>query len=98
MCVRSSMGNEIVEPIVLSCSAKRTQSDRLTRVKEKYIRLHDEMLDREKQERQQQQQQSMFHVSDLVDHLFATSTIQYSLLLQKLAEYYEIIRHTKAFK
>ncbi|XP_032678152.1 uncharacterized protein LOC116847345 [Odontomachus brunneus] len=103
MCVRSSMGNEIVEPIVPSFSAKRTQSDRLTRVKEKYIRLHDEMLDREKQEllrqqQQQQQQQSIFHVSDLADNALAISTIQYSLLLQKLAEYYAIIRRTKAFK
>lgn len=99
MCVRSLVGNEIVETIAPApSSAKRTQ--RLTRIKEKYIKLHDEMLDREKQKllRQQQQQRPTFHMSDLADHVLAVSTIHYSLLLQKLTEYYGIARRTKAFK
>ncbi|XP_014472309.1 PREDICTED: transmembrane protein 205 [Dinoponera quadriceps] len=91
MCVRSLVDIETVAP-----SAK--QNDRLIRVKEKYVRLHDEMLEREKQEllRQQQQEQATFHVS--ADHVSPISTIHYSLLLHKLAEYYEIARRTKAFK
>lgn len=101
MCVRSSVGNESVEVILPSSSnAKKTQSDRLTRIKEKYIKVHDDMLDREKQEllRQQQQERASYHVSDLADHVLAVSTIHYSLLLQKMAKYYKIVSRTKAFK
>lgn len=103
MCVRSLMGNEVVaEPVAPTIDMKRPSDrktgNRMTRVKEKYIKLHEKMLNSERDELVRRQQEQMCYVPDLADGILAVSTAYYSLLLEKLAEYCEIARHSKVFK
>lgn len=99
MCVRTLMGSEAVEPVVPSGPKP---SSKLTRAKEKYMKLHEEMLAKEEHLREQQRARDATRnallLPDLADNILASSTTQYSLLLKKLTKYYGIIRRTKAFK
>ncbi|XP_020292106.1 transmembrane protein 205 [Pseudomyrmex gracilis] len=98
MCVRTLVGNEMTsEPVVRSPSESK-HSNRLSRAKEKYMKLHDEMLEREELTRRQQRAEKSFYLPDLADDVLAASTVHYSLLLMKLAKYYQIVRRSKAFK
>jgi len=95
MCVRTLMGSEVGEPVVPSTPKPNSK---LSRAKEKYMKLHEEMLEKEEHLRQQERERSALLLPDLADNVLASSTSQYSLLLKKLAKYYGIVRRTKAFK
>lgn len=95
MCVRTLMGNEAGEPVI---SSGARPNDKFTRAKEKYMKLHEEMLAKEKHLRRQMRARSTLLLPDLADNVLASSTTQYSLLLKKLAKYYGAVRRTKAFK
>lgn len=98
MCVRTLVGNEMTSEPVVRAPSESKHSNRLSRAKEKYMKLHDEMLEKEKLARRQQRAEKSFYLPDLADDVLAASTVHYSLLLMKLAKYYQIVRRSKAFK
>ncbi|EZA56739.1 hypothetical protein DMN91_000016 [Ooceraea biroi] len=93
MCVRTLMGSEAGEPVV---PPGPKLNSKLSRAKEKYTKLHEEML--EKEEHLRRQERSTLLLPDLADNVLASSTTRYSLLLKKLTKFYGIVRRTKAFK
>lgn len=97
MCVRTLAGNEMGETTTALPDSKQ-RSNKLSRTKEKYIRLHEEMLQKEELLRRQEQERNALYLPDLADNVLAASTAYYSLLLKNLAEYYEVVRRTKMFK
>lgn len=97
MCVRTLAGNEMGETTSTALTASSPRGGKLS-TKEKYIRRHDEMLQKEELLRRQERERNALNLPDLADNVLAASTVYYSLLLKNLAEYYEVIRRTKAFK
>lgn len=93
MCVRTLAGSETSETTATALPDSKPRSGKLSRAKEKYMRVHQEMLEKEEHLRQREREKSSIYLPDL-----AASTAHYSLLLKKLAEYYEVVRRTKAFK
>ncbi|CAL1679764.1 unnamed protein product [Lasius platythorax] len=98
MCVRTLAGSETSETTATALPDSKPRSGKLSRAKEKYMRVHQEMLEKEEHLRQREREKSSIYLPDLADNLLAASTAHYSLLLKKLAEYYEVVRRTKAFK
>ncbi|XP_012525345.1 transmembrane protein 205 [Monomorium pharaonis] len=101
MCVRTLLGNETSESLLIAPSviADSKRCDKLSRTKEKYMRLYEEMLEKEEQQRQEQErEENALFLPDLADDVLAASTNHYGLLLKKLSTYYEIVRRSKVFK
>lgn len=96
MCVRTLVGSETGETSTLFDPKQR--SGKLSRAKEKYMRVHDEMLEKEELLRRREQERNALYLPDLADDILAASTVYYSLLLKKLTEYYEVVRRSKAVK
>lgn len=90
MCVRTLMGNEP--------TSGSKQCGKTSRVKEKYMRLYEEMLEKEELQRQQARAENVLYLPDLADDVLVVSTNHYSLILKKLSTYYEVVRRSKAFK
>lgn len=97
MCVRTLVGNEMSEPIAPTADSKRYDS-KMSRTKEKYMRLYEEMLKEDELKRRRERAEDAIYLPDLADDVLATSTNHYSLMLKKLSKYYEVVRRTKAFK
>jgi len=95
MCVRTLVGNEN-EPIAPITGSR--QCEKMSRTKEKYMRLYEEMLEKEELQRQREQVENALYLPDLADDVLIASTNHYSLMLKKLSTYYEIVRRSKAFK
>lgn len=87
------MGNETIAPIADSKQCAKT-----SRAKEKYMRIYEEMLEKDELERRQAQEESALYLPDLADNVLVVSTNHYSLLLKKLSTYYEVVRRSKASK
>ncbi|XP_024886555.1 transmembrane protein 205 [Temnothorax curvispinosus] len=100
MCVRTLVGNETSEPIAPTTDSK--QSSKTSRAKEKYMRLYEEMLEKEELQRrrakEEEDEEDTLYLSDLADDVLVASTNHYSLMLKKLSTYYEVVRRSKAFK
>ncbi|XP_011639738.1 transmembrane protein 205 [Pogonomyrmex barbatus] len=96
MCVRTLM--ETSELIAPSVGTDLKQDEKLSRAKEKYMKLHDEMLKKEELQRQQEQAEDALYLPDLADGVLVASTAHYNLLLKKLSMYYNVARRSKAFK
>lgn len=92
MCVRTLVGSETT----LFDSKKK--NGKSSRAKEKYTKLHEEMLEKEELLRQRERERNALYLPDLADNVLASSTVHYSLLLKKLTKYYEIVDHSRAFK
>ena len=92
MCVRTLVGTETCEPVVV-----HNQSNRLQKAKEKYMKLHDDLVAKELEMIEQQKTQAVF-IPELADDILRASTINYSSLLKALAKYYETVQQTKFFK
>ncbi|XP_066582346.1 transmembrane protein 205 [Prorops nasuta] len=89
MCVRTlaNQGDSLVP------------DSKLVRVKEKYIKLHDEMISRELEEvEERRKMDSIYSMPDLANDLLSISTVKYSVLLSALQKYYESVQQTKFFK
>ncbi|XP_070149255.1 transmembrane protein 205 [Polyergus mexicanus] len=97
MCVRTLVGSETGETTSTLSDSKQT-SGKLSRAKEKYMRLHEEMLEKEKLLRRREQEKNALYLPDLADDVLVASTAHYSHLLKKLAKYYEVVRCTKTYK
>lgn len=96
MCVRTLVGNETNEPIAPSTGSK--QCSKMSRIKEKYMRIYEEMLEKEELQRQREQAENALYLPDLADDVLVASTNHYSLMLKKLSTYYEVMRRSNAFK
>ncbi|XP_012058176.1 PREDICTED: transmembrane protein 205 [Atta cephalotes] len=95
MCVRTLIGNETSEPIAPITDSKQCSK---SRVKEKYIKLYEEMIEKEKLQRQREQAENALFLPDLADDVLVASTNHYSQILKKLSTYYEVMRRSKVFK
>ncbi|KYN19663.1 PREDICTED: transmembrane protein 205 [Trachymyrmex cornetzi] len=95
MCVRTLIGNETNEPIAPVTDSKQCSK---SRVKEKYVKLYEEMIEKEKLQRQREQAENALFLPDLADDVLVTSTNHYSQILKKLSTYYEVTRRSKVFK
>ncbi|KYN43296.1 hypothetical protein ALC56_02244 [Trachymyrmex septentrionalis] len=95
MCVRTLIGNETSEPIAPIIDSKQCSK---LRAKEKYIKLYEEMLEKEKLQRQREQAENALFLPDLADDVLVASTNHYSQILKKLSTYYEVMRRSKMFK
>jgi len=95
MCVRTLIGNETSEPIAPITDSKQCSK---SRVKEKYIKLYEEMIEKEKLQRQREQAENALFLPDLADDVLDASTNHYSQILKKLSTYYEVMRRSKVFK
>lgn len=93
MCVRTSLGAEPAEPV----TALHRQNNKLQKAKEKYMKLHDELVARELDITEEQKAQAVF-IPELADDILRASTINYSSLLKALSKYYEALQQTKFFK
>ncbi|KAG7200536.1 hypothetical protein KM043_001098 [Ampulex compressa] len=85
MCVRTLVGGEAVQ---------QQEDGKLRRAKEKYIRLHDEMVSKE----QEQREAEALYIPDLADGILTSGTLDYNAFLKALSRYYEAVRGTKIFK
>ncbi|XP_076301234.1 transmembrane protein 205 isoform X1 [Lasioglossum baleicum] len=94
MCLRTSLGTEPTEPVV---AHPHHQNNKLQKAKEKYMKLHDELVARELSIIEEQKAQAVF-IPELADDILRASTIEYSSLLKKLSRYYEALQQTKFFK
>lgn len=92
MCVRTLVGTETCEPVVV-----HNQSNKLQKAKEKYMKLHDDLVAKELEMIEQQKTQAVF-IPELADDILRASTINYSSLLKALAKHYEAVQQTKFFK
>lgn len=95
MCVRT-LGNETTTSEPIGDSGQDVKRSKASRVKDKYMRLYEEML--EKEELQRRQAENVLYLPDLADDVLVVSSNHYSLMLKKLSTYYKIVRHSKAFK
>lgn len=93
MCVRTLIGTETCEPAMVY----NPQSNKLQKAKEKYMKLHDDMVAKELQIIEQQKTEAVF-IPELADDILRASTINYSSFLKTLSKYYETIQQTKFFK
>ncbi|XP_015184922.1 PREDICTED: transmembrane protein 205 [Polistes dominula] len=109
MCVRTLAGNETINPMEISAEKNNTQqlnnnvnnnnnNNRLQKAKEKYMKIHDEMIARELQVIQERRSVDKFFAPDLADDFLAASTIKYSVFVNALIRYYEAIQRSKIFK
>lgn len=94
MCVRTLLGTETNEPVVVY-----NNQNKLQKAKEKYIKLHDDLVTKEKELEivKQRKNQTVF-IPELADDILRASTINYSSLLKVLCNYYEAMQQTKIFK
>ncbi|KYN03630.1 PREDICTED: transmembrane protein 205 [Cyphomyrmex costatus] len=96
MCVRTLIGNETSEPIAPITDSK--QCSKMSRAKEKYMKIYEEMMEKEELQRQRERAEDALFLSDLADDVLVASTNHYSLILKKLSSYYEVVRRSKVFK
>ncbi|KAL0134565.1 hypothetical protein PUN28_001394 [Cardiocondyla obscurior] len=96
MCVRTLVGNETGEPIAPVADTK--QYGKASRIKEKYMKLYEEMLEKDELQRRRVQAEDALFLPDLADDVLVASTNHYSVILKKLSAYYEVVRRTKMFK
>ncbi|XP_011874210.1 PREDICTED: transmembrane protein 205 [Vollenhovia emeryi] len=97
MCVRT-LGNETSEPLAPSTVSSK-QCGKTSRAREKYMKLYEEMLEKEQhQRRRAQADEDALYLPDLADDVLMASTNHYSLLLKKVSACYEVARRSKAFK
>ncbi|KAK1125763.1 hypothetical protein K0M31_005307 [Melipona bicolor] len=92
MCVRTLLGTETNEPVVVY-----NNQNKLQKAKEKYIKLHDDLVTKELEIIKQRKNQTVF-IPELADDILRASTINYSSLLKVLSNYYEVLQQTKIFK
>lgn len=92
MCVRTLVGTESSEPVVVY-----NNQNKLQKAKEKYMKLHDDLVTKELEMLKQRKTQTVF-IPELADDILRASTINYSSLLKALSNYYEVIQQTKIFK
>lgn len=92
MCVRTLVGTESSEPVVVY-----NNQNKLQKAKEKYMKLHDDLVTKELEMLKQRKAQTVF-IPELADDILRASTINYSSLLKALSNYYEAIQQTKIFK
>ena len=92
MCVRTLVGTETCEPVVV-----HNQSNKLQKAKEKYMKLHDDLVAKELEMIEQQKTQAVF-IPELADDILRASTINCTSLLKAVAKYYEAVQQTKFFK
>ncbi|XP_012274504.1 transmembrane protein 205 [Orussus abietinus] len=90
MCLKSSMGVEAADAIV-------RQQAGLIKAKEKYVKLHDEMVTRELEIIGQKQAGSLCLV-DVANYLLATSSVKYGALLDALQRHYVAVQRSKTYK
>ncbi|KAI4484256.1 hypothetical protein M0804_007712 [Polistes exclamans] len=110
MCVRTLAGNETINPMEIPQEKNNTQqlnnnnnnnnnnNSKLQKAKEKYMKIHDEMIARELQVIQERRSVDKFFAPDLADDFLAASTIKYSVFLNALTRYYEAIQRSQIFK
>lgn len=92
MCVRTLFGTESSGPVVVY-----NNQNKLQKAKEKYMKLHDDLVTKELEMLKQRKTQTVF-IPELADDILRASTINYSSLLKALSNYYESIQQTKIFK
>lgn len=92
MCVRTLVGSESNEPVVVY-----NNQSKLQKTKEKYIKLHNDFVTKESEIIRRRKNQTVF-IPELADDILRASTINYSSFLKALSTYYETIRQTKIFK
>ncbi|XP_034193518.1 transmembrane protein 205 [Osmia lignaria lignaria] len=93
MCVRTVVGTESSKPVAVY----NNQQNKFQKAKEKYMKLHDEMVAKELEIIEERKSQTVF-IPELADDILRASTINYSSLLKVLSKYYEAIQQTKIFK
>lgn len=93
MCVRTVVGTESNKPVAVY----NNQQNKFQKAKEKYMKLHDEMVAKELEIIEQRKSQTVF-IPELADDILRASTVNYSSLLKVLSKYYEAIQQTKIFK
>ncbi|KAL2738473.1 transmembrane protein 205 [Vespula maculifrons] len=101
MCVRTLAGNETINPMEIRQEENNTQrqnNNKLQKAKEKYMKIHDEMIARELQVIQERRRVDQFFASDLADDILTASTIKYSVFINVLSRYYEAVQRSQIFK
>lgn len=111
MCVRTLVGNETLNPVEIEPheedkqhphrrrnNASSSNSNKLLKAKEKYMKIHDEMITRELEVMRERRKVETIFDPDLADDLLAASTIKYKILLNVLSRYYEALQGSKIFK
>lgn len=107
MCVRTLVGNETLSPVEIQQEQKYSHgqkgndingNNKLQKAKEKYMKIHDEMISRELKVTRERRKIDTFFAPDLADDLLAASTIKYNVFLNLLSRYYEALQRCKIFK
>ncbi|XP_035728129.1 transmembrane protein 205-like [Vespa mandarinia] len=101
MCVRTLAGNETFNPMEIRQEENNTQrqnNNKLKKAKEKYMKIHDEMIARELQVIQERRRVDQFFSPDITDDILTASTIKYSVFINVLSRYYETVQRSKIFK
>lgn len=93
MCVRTVVGTESSEPVVVYSN----RTNKLQKAKEKYMKLHDDMVTKELEIVNQRKNETVF-IPELADDILRAGTINYSSILKTSAKYYEAMQQTKLFK
>lgn len=98
MCVRTLIPNE-GEEIVGQPTIERPQPrSKLTRTKEKCMKIHDEILERDLEMIAQRKAGEDAIASVTSGDILAASTVRYSVLLNLLAHCYDNFQRSRFFK
>lgn len=92
MCVRTLVGTETSGSVVVY-----NNQNKLQKAKEKYVKLHDDMITKELEIIEERKNRTVF-IPGLADDILRVSAINYSSLLKALSKYYEAMQQTKFFK
>lgn len=105
MCVRTLAGgnNETLNPMEIrqednNAQRQNNNNNKLKKAKEKYMKIHDEMIARELQVIQERRRVDQFFPSDIADDILTASTIKYSVFINVLSRYYEAVQRSQIFK
>ncbi|KAK2587865.1 hypothetical protein KPH14_003962 [Odynerus spinipes] len=111
MCVRTLVGNETLNPMDIQRKQEQEEqqhphrqqsgtsnNNKLLKAKEKYMKIHDEMISRELKVIEERRNVDQFFSPDLADDLLVASTIKYNVFLNLLSRYYEALQGSKIFK
>ncbi|XP_015609859.1 transmembrane protein 205 [Cephus cinctus] len=93
MCVRTVTNEEPIRTTL----AMENNPTKLTKAKEKYMKLHEEMIEREEAEALRQEKAQTLYVPSINNDILAMSTIQYSIIFDKFSQYYSVWQQSKTY-
>ena len=105
MCVRTLIVNETNQTNAVHSTIveeKKIQQlshqEKLTKAKEKYMKIHDEIVERDLEMMEQRRIENDIFISEISDDILAKSTAKYGVLITLIAKWYAIFQQSNIHK